>query len=129
MWCESFMDIKINNYPVHVKLGYFDSERVLGQSILVSLILNLGKNHKGLNDEGTYPVIDYGKVFSLIDETLANQEIFFVETAILIMGNNIMEKWPFLVSAHVSIEKPIIPGGINKNSQVVLSHTFYSLDH
>jgi dihydroneopterin aldolase len=118
------MLITIDRYPVFIKLGHFPHERVLGQEVLVSLGVELDEAlladmHDNLDD-----TLDYGALIAKIDQELGDKEIKLIETAVLRLGRRLLETLPAIAAVEVTIEKPVLPQGMNKGAKVSVHHRF-----
>ena len=87
------MKINIVRYPVFMRLGYFVGERIRGQEVLVSLLVELLKPKEGIGDD-LEKTTDYGRILEVVDRTLANKEMKLVETAVEKTGAMLLECFP-----------------------------------
>ncbi len=118
------MRINIARYPVFMKLGYFHGERVRGQEVLVSLSVDLVHDPAGIDDilEKT---ADYGKILAVLDQTLQDQEMNLIETAVERAGKALLQHFRNIVAVELSVEKPQIPNGLGRGAQVSVSEIFH----
>lgn len=107
-----------------MKLGYFSTERIMGQEVLVSLSaeFNLAENEK-IGDHLERSV-DYGIILNIIDETLRDREVKLIENAVETVAVAILKQCPRIESLCLTIEKPILPHGMSKGAKVSVSETF-----
>jgi len=117
------MKINILRYPVFMRLGYYVGERIRGQEVLVSLLVDLLKPEKGIGDD-LENTTNYAHILEVIDLTLADKEMKLVETAVEKTGAALLEHFTQISRVHVTIEKPILPDGIGKSAQISISSEF-----
>lgn len=117
------MNIHIQNYPVFIRLGYFEEERLCGQEALVSLDLNLGKI-PGIVSEDLAKTTDYGKILEKIEEVLAYKEIRLLEAAVEILGEALLRSFSQVKSVRIHIEKCVLPKGVGKGAKISASEFF-----
>ena len=113
------MFIEIDNYPVFVRLGWFESERKTGQEIVVSIKAKLAKLPE---KDSLADTIDYAELLSTIDATLQDQEIYLLETAVRILSEGILASFAGLTEIETVIEKRILPGAIAKGGTIKVRH-------
>ena len=115
------MNLQIQNYPVFVRIGHFPQERLQGQNILISLDIELPPLPESVDLDAT---VDYCHIFSLINDLLKDQEIYLLETAVNRLGRGLLSRFSQLKKVCVTIEKPILPEGVNRGARICLSETF-----
>lgn len=117
------MKINIVRYPLFMRLGYFVGERIRGQEVLVSLVVELPKRKEGIGDnlENT---TDYSKILEVLNLTLGDKEMKLVETAVERTGAVLLDRFPQISKVHVTIEKPVLPDGVGRGAQVSVSSEF-----
>ncbi len=114
------IELTIDNYPVFMRLGCFDSEQLSGQRILVSLKLNYYCPERDrLGD-----TLDYGAVIASIDDCLKNTSLQLLESAVANLGDHLMIEYPQLQRAEVVIQKTVLPGDLNKGAHIKMKRVF-----
>jgi dihydroneopterin aldolase len=118
------MRITIEKYPVYVKIGHFARERLVGQELLVSLAVDLlPQDFASMADE-LEATLDYSQLFAAIDRELAHHEIKLLESAVLRLGQQLLQSFEVIAAVEVRIEKPVLPHGLNKGARVSIAHSF-----
>ena len=117
------MQIHIDCFPIFVKLGYYTQERLTGQEVFVSLTAEVNQFDKTDSDDIS-DVVDYGQLIKMIESLLKDREIKFVESAIMILGNGLMDSIPKIRKLNLLIEKPVLPNGMGKGAKISVSHRF-----
>ena len=118
------MRLNIDNYPVFVRVGYFDHERLHGQEVLISLQMNLPGTAKSFASDALDKTVDYGSVIQEIDRCLRYQEAKLVETLLGRLGEHLLACFPLADNIDLKIEKRVLPGHIGRGGKVSLSHLF-----
>ena len=117
--------IKISDYPVFVRLGCFESERVAGQEVLVSLVLDLGPRGQGLaRTDDISSTLDYAAALVAVDCLIANKAINLIESAVAIIGFGLLREFPSIFELDVTITKRRIPSGLAKGAIIAVSEHF-----
>jgi len=99
------MTILIENLELDVIIGILDFERNSKQKVIVETKINY-------NYANNY-FIDYTEVVSLIENLLEGRKYYLLEEAILDIGENILSKYPQIVSLYLKISKPdIVKNGV-----------------
>lgn len=114
--------IQIFDYPVYMKIGFFEEEQLSGQEVLVSIKLHLDKSFNHFDDLGD--TLDYGEVLEKIDETLSGKSMKLVETAVNHLGITLIKDFSVVKKVRVTIAKLKIPGSINKGARIEVSDKF-----
>ena len=117
------MIINIDQYPVFVRIGYFESERKHGQTLLVSLNIQIDVQKDVTMDLDN--TLDYSLLFKCIDSTLKDREIKLIESAIQLLGAEITQQFKVVKKVEVKIQKNLLPGAINKGAIVTITETFH----
>ena len=114
--------IDIENYPVFMKLGHYSSERKFGQTVLISVRAHLKEVKSPITTLSQ--TVDYGEFFTLIDKTLKNKEIKLLESAIELLGSTMLRQYQLVHRLHLTMQKNILPGAINKGATVRITQSF-----
>ncbi|MCB9229310.1 MAG: dihydroneopterin aldolase [Deltaproteobacteria bacterium] len=117
------MEIHISGFPVFMKLGYFSKERLSGQEVLVSLSAEIIEFSPS-ETEDLSASVDYGRLISLTEAVLKDQEVRMIETAVFRLGQRMINEFPRISRLFVKVEKPILPDGMGKGARVSVSHLF-----
>lgn len=113
------LTIEIEDYPVFVRIGWYESERKQGQEVLVSLKAQLSDvtSADSLNE-----TTDYSDILAAIDRVLLDREINLIETAVQTVADTVLENFSKIHAMQVTIEKQILPGSIAKGGRVKVSY-------
>ncbi len=105
-----------------MKLGYYPSERETGQDVLVSLAVHI-KIDRTLEDclEGT---LNYEQLFHTIDQVLLGKDMKLIETAVEALGHSLLHSFPIITHLTVTIEKPLIPGGLTRGATLKICENY-----
>ena len=99
------MTILIEKLELDVTIGILDFERNSKQKVIVETKINY-------NYAKDY-FIDYTQIISLIENLLETKKYYLLEEAILDIGENILSKYPQIVSLYLKISKPdIVKNGV-----------------
>ena len=115
--------IKIQNYPVFVKVGYFANERLVGQNLLVSIEAKIQPLAERRGNDALSDTVDYGALLVAIDEALLCKEIKLIETVAEVVEDALMRQFNRIASLEVTIEKPILPDNMGKGARVSVTST------
>lgn len=99
--------IIINNIQAYSKLGVFDYERKLGQSLLVDLELQLDLEKAGLSDN-VNDSIDYADVSLAIRELAQSKEYLLIEHLAREIITMLFSKFDKLEGVLVEVKKTIV---------------------
>ena len=117
--------IEIIDYPVFVKLGCFEAERLHGQEVLVSIEAILSdERNPGVSDELS-ETIDYGSILKYVDDQFSARSVNLIETVLNELGSGLIVTFETLKQVNVSVEKTILPESISKGGRVKISGTFF----
>ncbi len=119
--------ITVIDYPVFMRLGCFESERIAGQFALVTLVLDLGPfahDQGAPESDDISRTLDYGAVLAAVEGIVSNQEIHLIETAVFLLGRGLIERFAMIKSATVTIEKSRIPHGLAKGARILVTEQF-----
>jgi FolB domain-containing protein len=118
--------ISIKDYPVFVRVGYYEFERLAGQEVLVSLALEIGDlaEEEALLDElsGT---LDYGLVLATVTRLVGNCSVKLIESVVGKIGRGLLSEFEQIKAIDVIVEKTRIPNGIAMGASVSVSEHFY----
>jgi dihydroneopterin aldolase len=120
--------IHIQNYPVFLRVGYFPEERVRPQEVLISLKIDLPLK-QGWDHDSLANTVDYGQVICALDTWLTGQEIPLLESVCCQTGRNLLAAFPGIARLWVKVQKPVIPGGLNKGAQISVAQAFHNPIH
>ena len=115
--------LDIDSYPVFVRLGYFEAERLAGQEVLVTICAKVAIEGSFV-PESLEAIVDYGAVMETVDVVLRGKSIKLIETAVHRVGTQILDGFPPVRWCRVTIHKPILPRGIAKGARVSVTATF-----
>ena len=115
------MQIELENYPVYMRLGCYRTERLVGQEVLISAVLDIGS--VPLQDDLAV-TLDYAEVVATFDEVLQSCEVKLLEYAIMVLGKELLQRYPMVQKALISIEKPVLPENLAKGGRVRVSEQF-----
>jgi dihydroneopterin aldolase len=118
------LQIDVRNYPVFMKIGYRSEERFKAQNVLISVRLVVSPAGDPGQSDDLNQAVDYGQVAHLIEELLAGKEYKLIETAVHAVGRGIIQQFPAVLSARVSVEKTCLPQSQMKTSRVKISRDF-----
>lgn len=113
--------LEILNYPVFIRIGCFDSEKLHGQEILISI----DAQTKDTELDDVSATIDYGDILGFIDNLLHDKKINLIETVLNKIGSGLVENFRTLHSVTVTVEKTILPKSIAKGGKVRVKKIFY----
>lgn len=116
--------IEILEYPVYVKLGCFDVERLHGQQVLVSIKCWLRVEQLSWASDSLGSTIDYGQILAKIDEDLSGKTFNLVETIVQRLGDVLIRDFQLVKKVRVLVEKKILPGGVAKGGRIRVERTF-----
>lgn len=117
--------IEIIDYPVFVKLGCFEAERLHGQEVLISLEAILAEERNPGTSDELSETIDYGSLLKFIDDKFAARSVNLIETILNELGRSIIVSFETLKQVNVSVEKTILPDSLSKGGRVKISGTFF----
>ena len=118
------MVIQITDYPVFLKLGYYDHERVLGQNVLVSLEVELLPGSSPGKSDDLDDTINYGEIVAMLDGIAGNREIKLVETVVELIGSAILERFAAASRVKVTVEKRALPQELVKGARISVAKDF-----
>jgi len=116
--------LELIDYPVYVKLGCFEHERVHGQEVLVSIKASLSRVQNHHEYDSLQSTLDYGLVVQFIEESFAFKSVRLIETIIKDLGGGLLENFEIIEEVTVCVEKTILPGEITKKGKVKMSSQF-----
>jgi dihydroneopterin aldolase len=118
------MRIEIIEYPVFMRIGCFREERLHGQEVLVTVFAELGLHPDiDLNDE-LKKTVDYGEIIRTLDVVLKDREFKLIESAVKALGQSLLKQFAMVKHVDVTIEKPVLPGGIAKGGRIRIQDSF-----
>ncbi|MFK7872231.1 MAG: dihydroneopterin aldolase [Oligoflexales bacterium] len=113
--------LEIERYPIFVRIGHYAQERLQGQEVLVSIVAELPTLPEHIELEDT---VDYSHIFALMDDLLKDQDVYLLETAVNRLGVGLCAAFSMLKHLRVTIEKPVLPDGLNRGARVSISEVF-----
>ena len=117
------MIIKIKKYPLFVRLGVFEEERIKGQDVLITLHIQLSPSSlKQISHDDLKGTVDYGEFLNHLTKQFHNIEIQLIEALVLEIGQDLLATYPRIESLRIEVEKPVIPGQINKGAEISVEH-------
>lgn len=116
--------IEIIDYPVFVKLGCFETERLHGQEVLVSIAAELSKEMDAGVTDDLNQTIDYGNLMKLVDDLFSGKTVQLIETILNDLGSSLISRFEVVEKATICVEKTILPNGVAKGGRVKLSRVF-----
>lgn len=119
------MMIKISRYPVFIHIGCSAAERLPGQDVYISLKATLSGYVEGQLEDDVTATVDYAKMMATIDATLGGKEIKLVETVLERASLALMQAFPRIETLTLKVEKPVIPGNVNKGARIECQHTYH----
>jgi len=99
------MRIEIEQLEFDVTIGILDFERNSKQKVIVETKINYNYTNNNF--------IDYIDIIGIIENLLKREKYYLLEDAILDIGENILSKYPKIVSLYLKISKPdIVKNGV-----------------
>jgi len=118
------MVIHIRDYPVFLKLGYYDQERKLGQDVLVSMEVVLVEGLEPGRRDDLGDTINYAELVTTVNELIRGREIKLVETIVELIGTTVLEKFTMAHSVKVEVEKRVLPQDLVRGARISVSKDF-----
>ncbi len=104
-------EITLKNCAFFARHGVHNEEEVLGQRFFVDAVMQVSDNGALENDsiEGT---VDYGVVFSVIEEIVTGRRRYLIEALALEVAKAVCNRFPQVISTTITIRKPhaAVPG-------------------
>jgi len=88
--------------------GLFEFEREKPQPFIVNLTLCFIKMKAGLTDQLS-DTVDYGRVFSLVRETVEGKRFDLIEALAEAISSEVMSAFPSIDAMEVIVQKPEAP--------------------
>lgn len=100
--------IRIMNCAFFAHHGVLDEEHALGQRFYVDAVLDVEAGNSLLEDniEGT---VHYGIAFSVIQDIITGRQRYLIETLALDVGRALVERFPQIQRAEITVRKPNAP--------------------
>ena len=118
--------IKITDYPVFVRIGCFESEKIAGQEVLVSLVIDVGPiGGAEQSSDDISATLDYGQVLPVVTHLVCNQAIKLIETVVTKIGRGLLQEFTLIQAVDATVEKRRIPGGLAKGASISVSEHFH----
>ena len=114
------IDLIIENYPIYMRLGCYESEQLAGQRILVSLKMS----YFPPEDDALADTLNYEKVIECLDEFLKGASMQLLETVVGRLGDHLMIEFSQLKRAAITVQKTVLPSDINKGAAIKMHRTF-----
>lgn len=119
------MQIEIINFPVALRLGYYEHERHVEQQLKFHIVLETKDFEFEAIDDKLNATINYEFIFKGVAEWLQGREIHLIETAVQIVGRNILACEPRITAVTVSAEKSALPYALARNASVRITRRFH----
>jgi dihydroneopterin aldolase len=116
--------IEIIDYPVFVKLGCFDVEKLHGQEVLISVEASLSSARDSGTTDNLSLTVDYGSIIKFIDELYSFKDVNLIETILNDLGQGILKTFENIEKVNLSVEKSILPESIAKSGRVKIRRNF-----
>ena len=100
--------IRLKNCTFYANHGVFDEEKALGQRFHVDVELRVAAL-QGLEHDDIDSTIDYGAVFSTIEQIVAGRRRFLIEALALDVAKALCRRFDQVELANVTIRKPNVP--------------------
>ena len=120
------MRIEIIEYPVFVRIGCFREERLHGQEVLVTVFADIRMESGLALGDDLKKTLDYGDIIRTLDAALKDREFKLIESAVIAVGQSLIEKFLQVEKLDVTIEKPVLPGGMAKGGRIRIHESFVS---
>lgn len=114
------MKIIIKNYIAKTILGVYPEEKIKPREILVNLVIYFDGNLAAENDD-LNSTIDYDLIGELIDTLTWQKKYDLIETLVVKIGNELLNKFALIKQVKVNIVKPKI---LNKAESVAVEEIF-----
>ena len=111
---------RVEALEVHVRCGVSEEERALPQTLLI----NLEYAYEAGGEDDIAGVVDYGLLIEGAAKVLEREEFELLETATLRVGKYVLDSFPRVRRATVSVTKPRVPVA-RSLSGVSVSATFH----
>ncbi|MEI8026528.1 MAG: dihydroneopterin aldolase [Pseudomonadota bacterium] len=120
------MHIEIIEYPVFMRIGCFREERLHGQEVLVTVFAEIRMESEIALGDDLRKTLDYGDIIRTLDTALKDREFKLIESAVIAVGQSLMGQFLQVEKLDVTIEKPVLPGGMAKGGRIRIHETFLS---
>lgn len=118
------LTIRINDFPVKMRIGVYPEERESAQDVILSLRMNLSRHVNPGQSDDLQKTLDYGAVMGCIAEVLHDREYQLVETVVNIVGELIMGSFPHVEKVQVTATKQKIPLSIARGATFSVEQSF-----
>lgn len=100
--------IRMKNCAFFARHGVHDEEEMLGQRFYVDAVLTVdpGDALEADQIEGT---VDYGVAFGVIEKIITGERRFLIEALALAVGKALVERYPQIERAEITVRKPNAP--------------------
>ncbi len=120
------MRIEIIEYPVFMRIGCFREERLHGQEVLVTVFAEIRMDSGTPLGDDLKKTLDYGDIIRTLDHALKDREFKLIESAVIAVGQSLIGQFLQVQKLDVTIEKPVLPGGMAKGGRIRIHETFLS---
>lgn len=117
--------LEILDFPVYVRVGVFDNERLHGQQVLISTRLHIDDGRIDWNSDEISKTVDYGQIARVIESGLRARSFRLVESIVEEVGLLLCEHFNNCHLIEVTVEKRMLPKGLS-GAKVRLSKSFHS---
>jgi dihydroneopterin aldolase len=117
------MKIKIEDYPISLKIGHFQAEREFVRTVFVSLSL-VFEAPKEEHLENLTSTIDYGEVLEFLERKFSGKTIRLIETLLYLVAKELMFKFSLLEEVVIHIEKTHMRPSLVKGARVTVQESF-----
>ena len=118
------LTIRINDFPVKMRIGVYPEERESPQDVIVSLRMDLSHDVNPGQSDDLQKTLDYGAVMGCIAEVLHEKEYQLVETVANVVGELIMGTFTQVENVHVTVTKQKIPLSFARNATFSVEQSF-----
>ena len=100
--------IRMKNCAFFARHGVFDEEEMLGQRFYVDAVLTVDPGG-ALEADAIEGTVDYGVAFQVIEKIITGERRFLIEALALEVGKALIERFPQIARAEITVRKPNAP--------------------
>jgi len=100
--------IRLQNCAFFARHGLHDEEEVLGQRFYVDAVLTVDA-WRALEEDAMDATVDYGVAFRAIEKIITGERRFLIEALALEVGKSLVERYPQIKRAEITVRKPNAP--------------------
>lgn len=113
-------EIRLVNCAFFARHGVHDEEERMGQRFYVDVKLSVEAGD-ALSDDSIAGTVDYGAAFSLVEQIVTGQRRKLIESLALAVGSALLDRFPQVLSATVTVRKPNAPvSGVLDHAEVCI---------